>query len=478
MARRLPPLLDLPTGTAVARIAGGYLDDAAAALRRVKGGKDPEALHDFRVAIRRLRSLLRAYRPWLGRAAGKKVRRRLRDLGRATNAARDAEVQIVWLEAQRQHLARRERAGLNWLVRRRRDEKRQAYRTARRHAAKDVERTAQMLRDRLATLEGREPMRFREAVGLLLQEQATEIERRLAAIAGADDDEAAHEARIHAKRLRYLMEPLQREVPEARAVVRRTKRLQDLLGELHDMHVQEADLATAVEEAATEMARRLHTLAVSGDRASLARARRRDERLGLVALAARARERRDELFAELARTWLRGRGQALLAQIAALAAVTAPPDDSVEIERKFLLTGLPPQADTAPAQEIEQGWLPGKRLRERLRRVQDGAGERFFRTVKFGAGVERIEIEEETTADLFAALWPHTVGCRVRKRRHRVADGSLTWEVDVFADRELVLAEVELPHPETTVEPPAWLEPFVVREVTGEPAYVNLNLAR
>ncbi len=477
MARRLPPLLDLPAGAAVARIAGSHLDEAASALRRIKDAKDQEALHDFRVAIRRLRSLLRAYRPWLGRAAGKKVRRRLRDLGRATNAARDAEVQIVWLEAQRQHLARRERAGLNWLLRRRRDEKRQAYRAARRHAAKDVERIAQMLRDRLETLEERVPLRFREAVGLLLQEQATEVERRLAAIAGADDDEAAHEARIHAKRLRYLVEPLQKEVPEARAVVRRTKRLQDLLGDLHDMHVLEADLATAVEEAATEMARRLHTIAVSGDRESLARARRRDERLGLVALAARARERRDVLFAELARTWLRSRGQALLAQLAALAAVTTPPDDDVEIERKFLLSALPPQADTAPAQEIEQGWLPGERLRERLRRVWDAGGERFFRTIKFGAGVQRVEIEEETTADLFAALWPHTDGCRVRKRRHRIADGSLTWEIDVFAERDLVLAEVELPYPETAVEPPAWLEPFVVREVTGDPAYVNLNLA-
>jgi CYTH domain-containing protein len=40
-----------------------------------------------------------------------------------------------------------------------------------------------------------------------------------------------------------------------------------------------------------------------------------------------------------------------------------------------------------------------------------------------------------------------------------------------------VLAEVELPAANVTVELPTWLHPYVVREVTGEPAYENRNLA-
>jgi CYTH domain-containing protein len=66
----------------------------------------------------------------------------------------------------------------------------------------------------------------------------------------------------------------------------------------------------------------------------------------------------------------------------------------------------------------------------------------------------------------------------VSKRRHRISEGSLTWEIDDFTDRELVLAEVELR--DTSLEPeiPTWLKPFLVREVTGEPEYVNANLAR
>jgi len=65
----------------------------------------------------------------------------------------------------------------------------------------------------------------------------------------------------------------------------------------------------------------------------------------------------------------------------------------------------------------------------------------------------------------------------VLKRRYRRRDRGLVWEVDVFAGRELVVAEVELPSAATTVELPRWLRDSVVREVTGEAAYSNVNLA-
>jgi CYTH domain-containing protein len=52
------------------------------------------------------------------------------------------------------------------------------------------------------------------------------------------------------------------------------------------------------------------------------------------------------------------------------------------------------------------------------------------------------------------------------------------WEIDEFLDRELVLAEIELPAVDSPVELPAWLREHVVREVTAEPDYVNRALAR
>ena len=66
----------------------------------------------------------------------------------------------------------------------------------------------------------------------------------------------------------------------------------------------------------------------------------------------------------------------------------------------------------------------------------------------------------------------------MRKHRYRVKHGDLLWEIDRFRDRRLVLAEVELPAEDTPVEIPEWIGAVLVREVTGDPAYVNLNLAR
>ena len=91
--------------------------------------------------------------------------------------------------------------------------------------------------------------------------------------------------------------------------------------------------------------------------------------------------------------------------------------------------------------------------------------------------MSRLEVEEPVPAELFARLWPLTEGRRIRKRRHRVKDGSLTWEIDEFPDRNLVVAEVELPSPSTEVTTPDWLRPHVLREVTDDPAYSNYRLA-
>ena len=49
---------------------------------------------------------------------------------------------------------------------------------------------------------------------------------------------------------------------------------------------------------------------------------------------------------------------------------------------------------------------------------------------------------------------------------------------DEFLDRELFLAEIELPSEETEVVLPEWLSEQVEREVTGEDEYVNVNLAK
>jgi adenylate cyclase len=128
--------------------------------------------------------------------------------------------------------------------------------------------------------------------------------------------------------------------------------------------------------------------------------------------------------------------------------------------------------------EIAQGYLPGERLQERVRRVR-GAGEpaRYYRTVKLGSGLSRTEVEEEADAATFRRLWPLTQGRRIRKLRFKVPDGDLTWEIDRFRGRRLFLAEIELPSEEYEVRIPEWLRDAIDRDVTGEDEYVNVNLA-
>jgi CYTH domain-containing protein len=150
----------------------------------------------------------------------------------------------------------------------------------------------------------------------------------------------------------------------------------------------------------------------------------------------------------------------------------------VEIERKYLLRALPKMPDVDEVLEIDQGYLPGEVLVERLRKQRSRSGEiKHFRTMKLGDGVERMEIEEETDARVFDHLWLLTEGRRLRKRRHVVRDGDAVWEIDEFLDRALTLAEIELKDADAFVRIPEWLAPVLDREVTHERAYTNRSLA-
>jgi CYTH domain-containing protein len=98
--------------------------------------------------------------------------------------------------------------------------------------------------------------------------------------------------------------------------------------------------------------------------------------------------------------------------------------------------------------------------------------------VKLGRGLVRTEVEESLTVELFERLWPLTEGRRVLKRRIETLHVDQRWTVDVFLDRDLVLAEIELRDPDDDPELPEWLRVAVVREVTNEREFSNVELAR
>src|SRR5262249_41430262 len=296
--------------------------------------------------------------------------------------------------------------------------------------------------------------------------------RRPAEAASPTDEATAPEGRILGKQLRYLLEPLVESEAvgaPAKKAVKDLKELQDILGELHDAHVLGHVVEQAMIDAATERARLLGAAVLGGQAQTGAKKPPpRDLRPGLVAIAEVVRDRRDLQFRALGAH--RPTVDLLVGEVVELAGRVGVQAD-VEIERKYLLRGMPDVAG-AEVVEIEQGWIAGERLKERLRRMRGPDGQlRLIRGMKLGAGLRRTAVEEECPPESFANLWPLTAGHRIVKKRYRLPDGDLTWEIDKFRDRDLVLAEVELPSETTEVIPPAWLAGFIVREVTGVREY-------
>jgi CHAD domain-containing protein/CYTH domain-containing protein len=476
-------LLDRPAAEAARLLALRMLDTAAAARLRMSNPADPEALHDFRVAIRRLRSCLRAWHSVLGDGVTPRILQRLRRLARTTSESRDLEVHLAWVAAQAPDLREYQKPGVRWLEERLRRRQERASRRLARALERHYLPVDAKLRRRLAvyqaTLDPR-PLSAAAALAPLMLRLAGELEARLALVESISDEARAHDVRIAAKRLRYLLDPFAPELEGAPAIVAQLKSLQDLLGKLHDAHVFAAELADSLEGAAVEQAKRVsrELLQWAEDAPPPDAAPIEDPRPGLVALAHRLRDIAEASYAAFQSEWLGARSAEFFARVRELATgLTARALATREIERKFLLTAVPPEAASVEPLEIEQGWLPGERLVERLRRLRWNGSEAWFRTVKSGGGLERLELEEATTPDVFQGLWPLTEGRRLQKRRYCVPAGGLVWEIDEFLGRDLVLAEVELPAANVTVELPTWLHPYVVREVTGEPAYENRNLA-
>lgn len=452
-------LPELESGRAVRWLGLHWLREAEEAHGRLGDHRDPEALHDFRVAARRLRSTLRAYRRELRPRVRGRHRRRLRALAEATGQARDVQVQLAWLTERAPRTRGAERTALRWLETRRSARLPEAEARAA-EALDGFPRLRRTLERRLRRYRGdvhpddpRGGPPFRRTAAEHLEAAAGSLMEALAAVEDVTRQDEAHRARILAKRVRYLLEPLSDAIPGGREAVREVRRLQDALGDMHDLHLLWQECGAGMDQP--------------------------DAPPGLEAVLRRLSRERQAAFAAVRAGWLGGAAAGLKQRLDEAARALAGPGEDREVERKYLLKGFPSLAGLQATElRVAQGYLPGSRLVERVRRVRGPDGEQFFRTVKLGSGVSRLEVEEPCDAAVFHALWRLTRGRRVSKVRYRVPHQGLVWEIDRFHGRRLVLAEVELPHEDAEVILPPWLAAVMDREVTGEAAYVNLNLAR
>lgn len=306
-------LLALPAEEGCRRVSLALLERAAAARARLDDPADTIALHDFRVALRRLRSWLRAYADYLAGGIRKKDRRRLRLLARAAGECRDGEVHMAWLRDVEESLRPRERPGSEWLLRRVAEGQRRAEVAFRARVAEQFAPTVETLRASLAVFTQRVDLRVQlpirtlaDATAPLVMTQATALGERLAAVHSVQDQAVAHAARLAGKRLRYLLEPIAPAIDGAPQLVKRLRHLQDTIGEMHDVHVMAEEVIEAAERAGAEQARRVATRLIEGDTGDEAAQRddARDPRPGLLTIAGQLRARGESAFGELLQRWL------------------------------------------------------------------------------------------------------------------------------------------------------------------------------
>ena len=252
MPSRLPPDLLTRSSRESSRIlALSYLDEISLAEQRLGDRDNTDALHDFRVGLRRFRSALSAYREPLEDSVTGKMRRQIRRLARATSAGRDTEVQLAWLRHRATLLAPEDGPGYYWLLGTLEERKEQAYARDLADVTRSFADRSEKFRRALGTLRieltnGRthNAPTFGETTGGLIRLQVARVQEELGRVQNAADIEQVHGTRIALKRLRYLIEPVARHNRRARALVRRFKEAQDLLGEHHDLHVLLAYVAS------------------------------------------------------------------------------------------------------------------------------------------------------------------------------------------------------------------------------------------
>lgn len=149
---------------------------------------------------------------------------------------------------------------------------------------------------------------------------------------------------------------------------------------------------------------------------------------------------------------------------------------TLEIERKFLVTSQAFKQEAVKSTRITQGYLstdPERTVRVRVK------GEKGYLTIKGksnDSGTTRIEVEEEISLAKAQTLLQLCLPGVIDKTRYEVKAGKHLWEIDEFyeANAGLTLAEIEL-----TAENEEFIKPeWIGKEVTGDKKYYNSQLSK
>jgi CHAD domain-containing protein len=236
---------------AAARVAlwiqGALLDVMKANLAGIHSDSDTEHLHDFRVAARRSRTLLKTFRPLLTGPEVDAIRDGFAWLGGETGPTRDADVHLLALDRAAGDLPPKDREALLPLIAHLSERRQRVWKNL--VEALDSPRFARLVEqiEALTDPAGGFARACPESptIGEFAARQLADGHRRLLKrgrkLRRHAPDAAVHRARIEGKRLRYLFEFFRSLYPPKRIepVIKSLRRLQDELGGFNDAVVQQ-----------------------------------------------------------------------------------------------------------------------------------------------------------------------------------------------------------------------------------------------
>lgn len=290
-------------GEGARALALALLAQVGATLPHLQTRKNNEALHDFRVAVRRLRSCLRSSRSLFGKKAITIWRKRLREIVTTTGSARDAEVGLQWIDARKTCWTRADLKGVNLVRARLCALMEEGYLNGQEVVKREYPEVEKSLYNYLNDFEPVSDGTFADYLASSIGEHKVDLAGKLAGAFAPIDANRMHRARISAKRLRYLIEPLVSEVSLTPGVVDQLKSLQGLLGDIRDLQGLERGIHVALNglnHEREEWFTNLSSGPVGPPRQSSA------ELSGLTKLARVAREDQDRLLNSLRERWMDG----------------------------------------------------------------------------------------------------------------------------------------------------------------------------
>ncbi len=220
---------------------------------------DSEFLHDFRVSVRRSRSVQRELRGTFPAQALAHFRSEFRWLQRITGDSRDLDVYVLEFEAMRGLVPEPMQADLDPLLKvllaRRVLARRAMVRALRSERAATLRREWQAFLEELVGLPDDGRPDAARAIGELAGERIAKVYRRMVKLGSAINadsrPEAYHDLRKKGKELRYLLELFGAALFPSEVVkpmIKTLKALQDVLGRHQDRQVQVATLHSLSDE--------------------------------------------------------------------------------------------------------------------------------------------------------------------------------------------------------------------------------------